>query len=46
MGRAYLELDNPHMAKKCFIKALKINPNFDTAKGMIDAIESAEKSVT
>ncbi len=43
MGRAYLDLDNARMAKKCFLNALKINPDFDTARGMIEAIESAEK---
>lgn len=43
LGRAYLELNNPRMAKKSFIKAVMINPDFETAKGMIKAIDSAEK---
>lgn len=46
LGRAYLELNNASMAKKAFMKALMINPDFETAKGMIQAIESAEKRVS
>ena len=44
MGRAYLDLENPQMARKCFTNALKINPAFDTAKGMIEAIDSMDKT--
>jgi tetratricopeptide (TPR) repeat protein len=43
LGRAYLELNNTKRAKQCFHAALNINPEFDTARGMITAIESAEK---
>ncbi len=45
LGRAYLDINNTQMAKKCFAKAIKINPEFDTARGMLTAIESAEKRV-
>lgn len=45
LGRAYLEINNTSMAKRCFIAAVNINPEFDTARGMITAIESAEKRV-
>lgn len=45
LGRAYLELNNTKKAKQCFHRALIINPEFDTARGMITAIESAEKRV-
>jgi DNA-binding response OmpR family regulator len=45
LGRAYLELNNTKQAKRCFVAALNINPEFDTARGMIEAIESAEKRV-
>ncbi|MEA2102802.1 MAG: tetratricopeptide repeat protein, partial [Thermodesulfobacteriota bacterium] len=41
LGRTYLDLNNPDMARKYFIGALKINPQFDLARGMLKAIESA-----
>jgi hypothetical protein len=37
-------MGNSRMAKRCFIAALKINPNFNTAAGMLKAIESMEKA--
>ncbi len=37
-------MGNSRMAKRCSIAALKINPNFDTAAGMLKAIESMEKA--
>ncbi|HNY63827.1 MAG TPA: tetratricopeptide repeat protein [Deltaproteobacteria bacterium] len=45
LGRAYLELNDTRQAKRCFHMALNINPEFETARGMIMAIESAEKRV-
>jgi tetratricopeptide (TPR) repeat protein len=44
MGRAYLEMEETHLAKECFIQALKINPNFETASNMVKALESMEKT--
>jgi hypothetical protein len=37
-------MGNRRMAKRCFIAALKIKPNFDTAAVMLKAIESMEKA--
>jgi hypothetical protein len=33
MGRAYPDIGNSLMAKRCFMAALKINPDFDTKAG-------------
>lgn len=43
LGRAYLDLNNPQMAKRSFIDALRINPHFDIARGMLEAIQAADK---
>jgi hypothetical protein len=37
-------MEETHLAKECFIKALKINPNFETASNMVKALESMEKT--
>ena len=44
MGRAYLEMGENLLAKECFINALKINPDFETASTMVKTLESMEKA--
>jgi hypothetical protein len=44
MDRACLGMGNSQMAKRCFMSTLKINPDIDTAAGMLKAIESMEKA--
>ena len=44
MGRAYPDMGNSLMAKRCFMAALKINRDLDTAAGMLKAIESKGKA--
>jgi len=39
VGRLYIEMKDPENAKPYFIKALKLEPDFEDAKEVLDAIE-------
>ena len=39
IGRLYIEMKDPETAKSFFVKALKLNPNFEEAQEVLNAIE-------